>query len=318
MTIKVGTFNVNNLFSRFNFKASLGDATQTITETGETRFTLNGDAVTLRTFDGKVVKEKPAAKRKQVADRIKAMDLDVLAVQEVEDIDTLKNFVTDDLGGLYPYVTLIEGNDHRLIDVAVLSKLPFGAVTSWKHAVHPAKLDELVFSRDLLQLEIMDEAREKVLFTMFVNHLKSQLVLPDSPPGEAEENVARRTRQAESIVKIVKQRVAANAPYLICGDMNDEEDSPALAPFAGLEVVNALADAAETQPFTVPAGDTPPTKPWTERYKAEHVPGKYSLFDQIWLSPSLAATKQGAFIGRRHSAGGDGSDHDPAWVVLDV
>ena len=45
------------------------------------------------------------------------MDLDVLAVQEVEDIDTLRQFVREELKGLYPHSALIEGNDPRLIDV---------------------------------------------------------------------------------------------------------------------------------------------------------------------------------------------------------
>ena len=41
---------------------------------------------------GKVVYEKPAKARKILADRIAAMDVDVLAVQEVEDVRTLEQF----------------------------------------------------------------------------------------------------------------------------------------------------------------------------------------------------------------------------------
>ncbi|MBI4701911.1 MAG: hypothetical protein HY744_12300 [Deltaproteobacteria bacterium] len=58
-----------------------------------------------------------------IARRIVAMDLDVLAVQEVEDIDTLKAFareqlkLSEDDPPLYPNVMLVEGNDDRLIDV---------------------------------------------------------------------------------------------------------------------------------------------------------------------------------------------------------
>jgi hypothetical protein len=64
------------------------------------------------------IKEKPVSERKLIADRIKRMNLDVLAVQEAEDINTLKRCVTNDLGGLYKYSVLIEANDPRLIDVA--------------------------------------------------------------------------------------------------------------------------------------------------------------------------------------------------------
>ena len=42
------------------------------------------------------------------------------------------------------------------------------------------------------------------------------------------------------------------------------------------------------------------------------------LMDQIWLSPSLAPKLTGAFIDRRTKVGGDGTDHDPTWVVLDL
>jgi len=66
--------------------------------------------------------------------------------------------------------------------------------------------------------------------------------------------------------------------------------------------------------------DVPPpaSKAWTHRLKESGQPARYELFDQIWLSPSLAARQTGAFIERRTKHSGDGSDHDPAWVVLDV
>jgi hypothetical protein len=40
--------------------------------------------------------------------------------------------------------------------------------------------------------------------------------------------------------------------------------------------------------------------------------------DQVWLSPALAPKQTGAVIERRSKMSGDGSDHDPAWVVLDL
>lgn len=57
---------------------------------------------------------------------IRELEADVLALQEVESVDTLKHFRAGALGGrkAYPYVAGIDGNDPRLIDVAVLSKLP--------------------------------------------------------------------------------------------------------------------------------------------------------------------------------------------------
>ncbi len=40
--------------------------------------------------------------------------------------------------------------------------------------------------------------------------------------------------------------------------------------------------------------------------------------DQIWLSPALTGRQSGAFIERRSKLGGDGSDHDPAWITLEL
>ena len=138
MIVKVGTFNLNNLFSRFNFCASISE----IQEGGggitvRYEFT-EEDNFRLRTYRGSLVKAKKAAETEKIADRIVDMDLDVLAVQEVENIDILKEFNRDKLGSLYKHVVLIEGNDPRLIDVGILSKLPIGAVTSFQTAVYPS------------------------------------------------------------------------------------------------------------------------------------------------------------------------------------
>jgi Ca2+-binding RTX toxin-like protein len=126
MPVSVGTFNLNNLFSRFNFEADVSTAKKSTVET-KTTFTFSDPSgFKMRTYKGRLVKEKPEAERKLIAARIKQMDLDVLAVQEVEDINTLRRFVREDLGGLYNHSVLIEGNDPRLIDVGVLSKRPIG------------------------------------------------------------------------------------------------------------------------------------------------------------------------------------------------
>jgi hypothetical protein len=102
--------------------------------------------------------------------------------------------------------------------------------------------------------------------------------------------------------------------------MNDAPDSDCLAPFARsatLELVNGLATVRETRP---PRRDNPPpaSPAWTHRYKESGQPARYELFDQIWLSQRLALRQSGAWIQRREKLSGDGSDHDPAWVVFDL
>jgi hypothetical protein len=60
----------------------------------------------------------------------------------------------------------------------MLSKLPLGTVTSWQHAIHPDDPTQPVFSRDLLEVEILHPGRGRRLFTLFNNHLKASSLNP--------------------------------------------------------------------------------------------------------------------------------------------
>ncbi len=246
----------------------------------------------------------------------------MLAVQEVEDIDILKTFNRDQLGGLYPHQVLVEGNDPRFIDVGLLSKLPIGAVTSHQKAVHTDDASRPVFSRDLLEVDILNQTRSARLFTLYNTHLKSHFGDNDNGGQGQIDNDARRQRQAESIATVVAAQMRPNSRYVITGDMNDPPDAPPLAPMRTIEgnqLVNGLATPTETRPpEPETTGPTPTDPAWTHRFKESGQPPEHSLFDQIWLSPALAPSLRGAFIGRRTKHGGDGSDHDPAWVELEL
>jgi hypothetical protein len=76
----------------------------------------------------------------------------------------------------------------------------------------------------------------------------------------------------------------------------------------------APAAAQITRPFE--DSPAPPSPRWTHRFRDSTAKRTdFELFDQIWLG--LASTLSGAFIDRRTKKTKDGSDHDPAWVVLD-
>jgi endonuclease/exonuclease/phosphatase family metal-dependent hydrolase len=323
MRVSVGTFNLNNLYSRWNFAGEISaiqkkqsDVNATVTYSFDAPATYK-----IRTYEGKLIKGKSEAERAAIVGRIKRMNLDILAVQEVEDIDTLRSFNQNELAGLHPFQVLVEGNDPRFIDVGLLSKLPVGAITSWRYAVHKDDCSEPVFSRDLLEVEIWDPARSERLFTLFNNHLKSQYVPEDEDPVQGKLKAdLRRKRQAETEARIVEARMRPNDKYIILGDMNDGPDSEQLAALVDspvLTLTNALANPTETRPAKK---DNPPpsTKAWTHRFKSPGQPAQYTLFDQIWLSPALVARQQEAWIDRRIHHSGDGSDHDPAWVVLEL
>lgn len=339
MDIRVGTFNLNNLFSRFNLyteadpqiKSSSEEATKEKPRTwldpseGGDELEIvsrgfigpDGKLQWRRMFKGKLIYAKEPKAQRILAERIKALDVNVLCVQEVENLEALEDFVKffklRDEG--FKHLSLVEGNDQRLIDVGLISKLPLGAVTSWRHRTHPDRPSETVFSRDLLQVEILDDSKEgKPILTVYVNHLKSQLA---DDAQEEKENDERRERQAESIASIIAED-PPGTPYLVVGDMNDSPDAPPLAALGGqAKLFNALAKAEERGgPY--PDNDPtppPPDLPWTHRYRGDGET-RYELYDQIWASPDLEGKVAKAWILRRTLRGGNASDHDPAAIEL--
>ena len=98
MPISIGTFNLNNLFSRYNFQAEI--AALPPHEAGGIELTFSQGDVQARTFMGRLVKAKDPSGTADIARRIREMNVDVLAVQEVEHIEILREFNRDHLGGL--------------------------------------------------------------------------------------------------------------------------------------------------------------------------------------------------------------------------
>lgn len=164
-------------------------------------------------------------------------DADVIALQEVFDQDTLDHFHDHFLlaAGVapYPYRHCIPGNDGRGLDVAVISRLPLGAVIS--HAQEtPARLglevphgvdpDMPVFRRDCLQVEIG-------LLTLFICHFKA-------PYPDARATWPVRRAEALALRCLVTRRFAdpSAAFWLILGDLNEPREAtparaaPAIAP----------------------------------------------------------------------------------------
>ncbi|MCU0591981.1 MAG: endonuclease/exonuclease/phosphatase family protein [Desulfobacterales bacterium] len=324
MKVTVGTFNLNNLFSRFNFSGVI-EALQSGGPAGglTIRYEFTDPATyRIRTYLGKLVKAKDPQETEVIAQRILAMNVDVLAVQEVENIDILKEFNRTSLKGRYPYQILIEGNDARFIDIGLLSRLPVGAVTSFQTAVHSQAPAQRAFSRDLVAAEIMNSSGSRVLFTLFNNHLKSHFGDEDADGQGKLDNDNRRRQQAEKLSEIVAQRMRPDSRYIIVGDMNDAPGAAPLQPLLAIEgqaLFNALTAPQETRPAKPEAdGHNPQSPAWTHRFKKSGQPPEHTLFDQIWLSPALAPTFRAAWIDRRTKHGGDGSDHDPAWVEMEL
>lgn len=321
--ITVGTFNLNNLFDRWNFAGAL-EALESGPVAVQAEFHFDDPERRRLQVDSRsrLLVAKPPADTARLAERLLAADVDVWIVQEVENADTLREFNRTHLAPAgYREVVVIDGNDAtRFIDVGILSRYPLGGVTTWQRAVHPADPNRPVFSRDLIEVEVLDHRARRAL-TVFGTHLKSKFVdfrEPDPAAASAAADLLRR-RQAETIARIVAARTTPRTKYLVCGDMNDTPDSVPLAPLADgpLGLVDALQSPTEVGQVTTSIA-LPATTAWTATHKASGQPRRFDLIDQIWLSPALAPAQAGAWVGRRRRLERDATDHDPCWVQLDL
>lgn len=136
MANRVATFNVENLFARFRFGSGINPH-----EANKDGWTVDSTAFHALSMVDKAI----------TGAAVQALDADVVCFQEVENVDTLKHFRARSLRGRrgYPYVAGIDGNDPRLIDVAVLSRVPIVHVRSYQHLQDPEQPSEELFSRDL-------------------------------------------------------------------------------------------------------------------------------------------------------------------------
>ena len=185
------------------------------------------------------------------------VDCDILAVQEVENIDILNDFNSVYLHDYYTCTVLIEGNDPRGIDVGFLSKFPLENIRSYRdrEIFDPDTGNITRFSRDLLAVSWADPSGNP--WTFLTTHLKS---------GRTMEDRHKRVLQGTEIEEICRESgyisIAGAGFTVLLGDLNAEPWAYELAP---------LMDA----PFSDPARDM--------RNRYTH--GSGMILDYILLSP---------------------------------
>ncbi len=239
-TVRVGTYNVLNLFDEFNDPYRSDEVMDT----------------------------KPRAELLKLAQRIRELDADVLALQEVENRDYLQRFVRallPDMG--YDHVVLYEGNNHRGIDCAVLSRLPIGPVTSHRHLKFRGPDGKTRrFFRDLLKVKI--EGPDEHGFDLFVVHLKSKY-------GGAKASEAPRQAEAGAVRRIVDEMFERDpqARFIIAGDFNDYWDS------RSLEIIRGSGSTKLVCPGT--------SLSTSERITYNREPKYWSMIDFIICSPAM-------------------------------
>ncbi len=235
---------------------------------------------------------KPRKELQSLAQSIEQLNADVIAFQEVENRFYLQKFVDvflPDLG--YGEVVHFEGNDGRGIDVCLISRLPVGAVRSYRHLRFPGPHDTMRrFNRDILAVTI--EPKNAEPFEVWVVHLKSN-------SGGREFSEPVRISEAEKLRDLLDRELAKNpeARFMVMGDFNDTWDSATLKTIVGEgsgQLWSAASELGDDLPDTYNRG----------RYQ--------SMIDFILCSPAMAKKYvKGSFRVLPGSTETTGSDHNP-------
>lgn len=245
------------------------------------------------------------------------VDADVIGMVEAESRPALVHFgkaVMPAVGGKpYPHVMLIDGNDDRGIDVAIMTKAGYDIVDIRSH-VDDVDQTGQVFSRDCPEYRISLPGGGHLV--VLVNHLKSKGF------GSQQDSNKKRLRQTKRVKSIYDGlRQQGEKLVAVIGDFNDTPDSPPLAPL--------LSNTDLKDVFKHPAFDDG-GRPGTFGSCAAS-----NKIDYILLSPDLFQKVTAAGVFRMGVWGGKNgtifphypemlkaaeaaSDHAAVWVDLNV
>jgi endonuclease/exonuclease/phosphatase family metal-dependent hydrolase len=237
---------------------------------------------------------KSSASRAKIRESIRALNPDVLAVQEMGRVEALHELRASlkSEGLDYPYWEHVSGFDTN-IQVAILSRFPFTARRSHTNENFLLRGRRFRTSRGLAEVEIAVNARYR--FTLFTAHLKSRRPVPEADEAELREQEALILREK------IDARLTAdpNANVVVLGDFNDTKDSRAVKIVLG-KGRNALVD---TRPAERNGDHTAAPAPylatpnvtWTYFYGKED---SYSRVDYLLLSRGMAREwqREGTYV----------------------
>ena len=293
--IRVMTFNVENMFARFDFRraSDVKDYLGLIEgEEPATQLALAKSAHLMlddeqRTFQALAIRQgRP----------------DVVLLQEVETMHALRLFHDRYLVRVgaepMPHQAVLEGNDGRGIDVGVLSRLPLESLTTHKdltldalyrhgfdwnrYGVKKHSIDRdhafadpqtRVFRRDCLEIRLEVEGRPLLLFNC---HFKSIGI-------GREQTRAFRVAESAAVAQLLRTRAEARGlqDWIVAGDLNDYSHRDGF-PDGG----HGLQPLLDSGLVVDPLERLPPKERWTHFYVEERT---YNQLDQLLLSPALAA-----------------------------
>ena len=286
--VRVGTFNVENLFARFKFNEGI-DPEQVVKD---------GWKAEEQFFE---IDEEES--KRLTAQVILNLNADILGLQEVENLDTLKRFRDSYLGGrtAYPYTVVLDGNDRRLIDVALLSRYPITHIRSYQDLWVP-EWNAPLFSRDCLETDVLIDGVGSL--TLFVNHFKSMAPPSGSDPCQGRHLTQFiRSKQSKTVRDIVKNRFEENiesSRFIILGDLNDYLETD-------LQGGSGITELVQWNMVENIIDRLPENERWTHFWRGRSDCGispVYRQLDYLLLSPTLSQAVQGdPYIERRGQPG---------------
>lgn len=322
MSVRIATFNVENLTQRFVFS------------TPDARHSRHGSVrAHLRKLEASQLKSYTLDTMQLTARAIADTCADIICLQEVDNIETLKafewNFLSDVPGGRYSQIHLIEGNDGRGIDVALIARkqtkdgevIEITGVKSHAEITYDQlglagdsylaiALEELelepqerVFRRDCLEVNLLIGGKA---LTLFVAHLKSMGAYGSNLNGRLH-TMPVRLAESVAIRRIVEQKFnqdTAKQNWLICGDLNDYQSRLAIgAKMGGVRDFQLLGEKTSGfDPLTEQGfsqnlvARRPDDDQWTLYYSREPIEAAdvrhLVQLDYILASPCLAQANQ--------------------------
>jgi endonuclease/exonuclease/phosphatase family metal-dependent hydrolase len=227
---------------------------------------------------------KPDQARAKIRESIRALNADVLALQEMGSTNALLELRSSlRAEGLdYPHWELVSGFDTN-IHVAVLSRFPFIAQRPHTNEAFLLNRRRFSVSRGFAELDI--RINDTYRITLIALHLKSRREVPEASEADLREQEAIQVR------KVVDARLDSdpNVNLIVLGDFNDLKDSKPVKTLIG-RGRTALVDTRPAErngddPTSANSRTAPRNVTWTYHFGKDDT---YSRIDYILISRGLA------------------------------
>jgi predicted extracellular nuclease len=319
MSLRLATFNVENLMNRFDYS---GFRNQLHQDRTLALFHIKDEAEYRLLEQGRAIAHADD-NRQLTALAIAEARADILCLQEVDNIEALKAFEYGYLfkmvGHGYRHKYTSTGNDSRGIDVAVMMReetedgqpIEFVRMTSHAHitfeelGLHNPQLSELgneaherIFRRDCLEIDVKVGGRPLTIYSV---HFKSMGSARNGVPGR-DSSMPIRVAEATAVRRIIEKRFGkdhtGNRHWAICGDLNDYRQRVVIggSDHGGGYEFEVVDETVETSVDVLVADgfaeNVVERRPELDRWTLYHTRGPEERhlcqLDYILLSPALA------------------------------